>query len=193
MREPDIPWTRQVATCTNVNHHVQVASTRPHTKDFPEDRRAALGLAVIRAREALQLSQRAFAARAKIGRTSLFKLETAEPVGAQVYEAAGRALPTWTEDTPRGILEGGRPPALSPGVSDLNPELDTAETRVPENTESHSRPAIGSPQWLIHYAGILPEQDYLEVRQVLLRMLVAEARALELEQALTERPLSQHR
>src|SRR5262245_27007857 len=75
-------WTRPaVASCTGMNHHGPVAS-RPNTKDFPESRRIALGVAVIRGRESMALSQRAFAALARIGRTSLFKLETGEPVGA---------------------------------------------------------------------------------------------------------------
>ncbi|RKT82748.1 hypothetical protein SAMN05421805_104219 [Saccharopolyspora antimicrobica] len=41
---------------------------------------------------------------------SLLKLETGKPVGPSVYEAVSRALPNWTEDTPRVILEHGQIP-----------------------------------------------------------------------------------
>lgn len=50
--------------------------------------------------------------------TSLVKLERGKPVGPLVYEAAARALPGWTEDTPRTILD--------------DPEAPTTPTSRPE-------------------------------------------------------------
>lgn len=55
---------------------------------------------------------------AKIGKTSLWKLETGVAVGADVYEAAARVLPRWNEDTPVIILEGGPIPATVPDPDD---------------------------------------------------------------------------
>lgn len=65
-----------------------------------------------RAREAAGYPYRpGFAKASGVGVTSLWKLESGEPVGPAVYEAVARILPGWDEDTPRRILEGDEPPA----------------------------------------------------------------------------------
>lgn len=97
----------RVSSCTNVSHHVSVTALRPHTKQYDQVARDALGLAVTRAREAAGYSRPAFAKVSGVGKTSLYKIESGIPVSASVYEAVARALPRWTEDTPRIILEGG--------------------------------------------------------------------------------------
>jgi hypothetical protein len=55
---------------------------------------------------------------AGISKRSLEAVESLEPdaasVGETVLHAIGRALPTWTEDTPRLILEGGPIPSNEP-------------------------------------------------------------------------------
>lgn len=163
-RQGDQPWTRQVAPCTGVNHHVHVAVQRPHTKEFPQEARDVLGLAVIRAREALGLPQRTFAMTARIGRTSLFKLENGIGVGAVVHEAVGRALPGWTEDTPLSILEGDEPPPLATGLAG-EPELAT-EPSSDDYSESSIGFPVGSDEWIMHYSEF-PEvvRAGLEVRR----------------------------
>jgi transcriptional regulator with XRE-family HTH domain len=86
------------------------------TSDYGDDARTRLGVAVTRAREAGGwMRRRDLADRANISLRSLAKLEGGEAgVGRQVLEAVGRALPNWTEDTPRLILEGADPPPTTP-------------------------------------------------------------------------------
>lgn len=83
------------------------------TADYPDDARKRLGLAVADAREALGFKFRPpFAKHAKIALRSLVDLETGKPgVGEANLKAVARALPNWTEDTPRIILEGGPIPS----------------------------------------------------------------------------------
>ncbi|WP_143121624.1 hypothetical protein [Saccharopolyspora antimicrobica] len=101
----------QVASSAMVRHDAPMAALRPHTKTYDPDSRARLGIAVARAREAAgHLYRPSFAKAAGISVASLLKLETGKPVGPSVYEAVSRALPNWTEDTPRVILEHGQIP-----------------------------------------------------------------------------------
>lgn len=104
-----------------VRHDALVTPLRPHTKEYEDDARRTLGLAVTRAREAIDHKWRpSFARLAKISIRSLVKLEKGEAVGPTVYEAVARVLPGWTEDTPQTILEGG--PIPSPvAFADLDP------------------------------------------------------------------------
>jgi hypothetical protein len=104
--------------CAMVRDDARVAAKRPHTREFDQDRRDKLGLAIQRAREAAGHPFRpSFAELAGPGLSlrSLVKLEQGEPVGASVYEAAARALAKyfedWSEDTPRAILEDDLTPA----------------------------------------------------------------------------------
>lgn len=126
--------------CATVRDDAPVPqSDRPNTKDYPEDARKALGVAVARGREAAGHQWRpSFAKAAKMSLRSLVKLETGEPVGPTVYEAAARALPAWTVDTPRDILEGGQPPE-----PDSSAERNVAELlRIEAEIERRLR-AIG--------------------------------------------------
>jgi hypothetical protein len=120
---------RRVVWCTVVRHDVPVARQRVHTREFSAEARERLGLAITRAREASGHPYRpSFARAAGLSVRSIVNLETGNPVGPSVYEAAARALPGWTEDTPRTILEGGAAPStltmvptepLSAGVNEL--------------------------------------------------------------------------
>lgn len=103
---------RRVALCTSVREDAFVAPARLSTGDYPEDNRNRLATAVQRARDAAgPWSQQQLADRAKVSKRSIIYLENAEPrVGRRVLEGVGRALPGWTEDTPRAILEGEDPP-----------------------------------------------------------------------------------
>lgn len=163
------------------------ALVRTHTKDYVETDRKRLGLAVIRAREAAGYPKRpAFAERAGISLRSLLKLETGVPVGAVVYEAVARALPGWTEDTPVRILRGESPP---PPESAADPEPTQARlaTHAPL-----LRPPRFTNEWLIYYAHLLPnEEDFLEVKLLVLALQRLQARVTELEEELAERQLPQ--
>lgn len=145
-----------------------MTALRPGTRDFDQSARDRLGRAVLRAREAAGFLYRpAFAEVAKVGITSLVKLETGKPVGPKVYEAVARALPGWREDTPLEILQGGAiPEDYSP-----NPKSNRAETPGPsvDPTSSIGLP-IGSDAWLRHYAERVPEEDFLEIRAAVLRL-----------------------
>lgn len=128
----------RVSPCINVRHHGRVAGLRPHTRNFDDEHRRRLGVAVSRAREAAGYPARpAFQDVAGVGKTSLFYLENGDPVGAAVYEAVARALPGWTEDTPVQILEGGpipstggKPPAPTPPPTDEWTEADEQRYRL---------------------------------------------------------------
>lgn len=102
-----------------MSHHVAVTGLRPHTKSFSQEQRETLGLAFTRAREAAGWSRPAFSRISRVGKTSLYKLETGIPVGPSVYEAAARALPGWNEDTPLGILAGELAPSNSPAEEEV--------------------------------------------------------------------------
>lgn len=122
------------ASCPVVSHHVSVTGLRPHTKAFSQEARDALGIAVMRAREAAGHPFRpTFAEAAGIGKTSLYKLESGIAVSASVYEAAARVLPNWTEDTPRLILEGEPPPPTTP-IEVPAPD-DAADESAVDHTE----------------------------------------------------------
>jgi hypothetical protein len=106
---------------------------RPHTRSFPEQARRTLGLAIVRAREAVGYPKRpAFAATAGISVRSLLKVESGDPVGASVYEAVARVLPGWDEDTPRRILEGGPVPRVESGAPPDTPTLGGRGTTIDE-------------------------------------------------------------
>jgi transcriptional regulator with XRE-family HTH domain len=97
------------------------------TADFSQERRELLGEAVRNQREADGFKFRpAFAAFAGISKRSLADLEQGKPgIGETNLRAVGKALSTWTEETPRIILEGGPIPPLSRPGSDVDrgPEL----------------------------------------------------------------------
>lgn len=106
---------RQSPRCAVVRHDSCVPDTRPHSRTFSEEARKELGQAVQRAREGAGHPYRpSFAdfAGPPLGVRSLLKLEKGDPVSAQVYEAAGRALgrlyEDWSVETPLQIL-GGEP------------------------------------------------------------------------------------
>lgn len=115
--------------CSSVRNDAPVPPHRVSTSDYTEDARLRLAAAVTRARTTAGWMRRKDAAEhADISLRSIAKLESGEPnVGWRVLEAIGRALPGWTEDTPRLILEGGEPPSISESPS------EPAEKEPPPN------------------------------------------------------------
>lgn len=107
--------------CAVVRHDSRVPDTRPHTRTFSEQAREDLGEAIRLAREGAGHPYRpSFAdfAGPPLGVRSLLKLEKGEPVGAPVYEAAGRALgrlyEDWSVEVPLRILRGDPAPVGVP-------------------------------------------------------------------------------
>ena len=94
------------------NHAAVSPARRLSTTNYSEPQRQRLADAVKKARAAAGYPKRTEFSRAfDINLPSLGLLENAKPgVGESILLAVGRALPTWTEDTPRLILEGGDPP-----------------------------------------------------------------------------------
>jgi hypothetical protein len=90
-----------------------VTGRKLRTADYPDHARQRLGSAVADAREALGFKFRPpFAKHAKIALRSLVDLENGKPgVGEANLKAVARALPNWTDDTPRIILEDGPIPS----------------------------------------------------------------------------------
>lgn len=160
-------WARQVAPCPGVNHHEQVSVDRPHTKEFSQQARDTLGLAFMRAREAAGHTWLTFIEVAKIGRTSLFKLENGVPVGPKVYEAAARALRDqgWTPDTPVSILRGEPAPE-----SALQPQVEGVWTQEDENL-------LQAVTLILKQKGLEPTRELVEAMQEEVMRLRAEQRA----------------
>lgn len=169
-----------------MRNHSQVATLRPHTRDFPEGARETLGVVLIRAREAAgYMSRPAFSRHSGIGITSLVKIESGKPVGPQVYEKYARALDGWTEDAPVRVLRG------EPAPQAAKPEVDTAEVPPVGYVPLAIRPAMFTDEWLDHYADILPEEDFLEVKLLMLAAERLQKRVTELERTLAERSIPQ--
>lgn len=98
------------------------------TADYSQEARDRLAAAVAAARKAAGHRFRpSFAKAAGVGIRSLENVESLEPdaasVGDTVLEAIGRALPNWTEDTPRIVLEGGAIPVHKPEPAAESQEL----------------------------------------------------------------------
>lgn len=112
-----------------MHDNAPVPPSQVTTADYPEDARQRLGLAATRAREASGWIRRAdFAERAGISLRSLVKLEQGRPgVGRKVLDAVGRAIPSWSEDTPWGILKGEPIPSSMPADVDGAGHSDTEE------------------------------------------------------------------
>lgn len=118
-----------------VRHDALVDPLRVHTRNYSDEARARLGLAVVRARESAGHPWRpSFAEAAGISVRSLVKLEKGDPVGPPVYEAAARAISNWTEDTPVIILEGGSIPSTAEDevVPDAGPVSSVGLSRIEE-------------------------------------------------------------
>ncbi|MEV6879150.1 hypothetical protein [Amycolatopsis sp. NPDC051128] len=115
-----------------------MAGKRLRTANYSAEARARLGDAVTKAREAAGYQYRppfvhaAKAAGIKLNVRSLELLEQGDPgVGQSILFAVGRALPGWTEDTPRVILEDGPiPPTENAGVPHLS-LVDSASAAPP--------------------------------------------------------------
>lgn len=120
---------------------------RLRTADYPEDARRRLGSAVSEAREALGFKFRPpFAKHAKVSLRSLVDLEAGTPgVGEANLKAVARALPNWTESTPRDILEGGPIPPPEPA-----PPAETKAEWVPVLTDAQVI-AMTSREIATHY------------------------------------------
>jgi DNA-binding XRE family transcriptional regulator len=90
------------------------------TKDYPAEARERLGTAHRRARQVAGYKARTHYAKAiGVALRSIVSLEKGDPVGEYILEAVGRFLPTWDEDTPKVILEGGPIPPNEPESYDL--------------------------------------------------------------------------
>lgn len=109
------------------------------TTDYDADDRLRLGRAVREAREAAgDKSRPKFLAKYGthtsygINKKSLELLERGQPgVGGPILRAVGRALPGWTEGTPKIILEGGPIPEPPTEALDARP-LTLIEQRLME-------------------------------------------------------------
>jgi hypothetical protein len=104
---------RALANGLTMRDHAAMARTQLRTKDYPDDARKRLGKEVERARSAAGFRYRTDFCRAH-GIKNLRGLEMLEGgrpgVGQAFLFEVARALPNWTEETPRLILEGADPP-----------------------------------------------------------------------------------
>lgn len=115
-RQKSVP--KRYAACVGMRDHAPVSKRRQvSTSNYDPEARTCLGDAVAKAREAAGYKYRTEFARAA-GITSIRSLNMLENgesgVGQSILFAVGRALPNWTEDTPKIILEGGPiPPTVA--------------------------------------------------------------------------------
>lgn len=126
-----------------VRHDAQVADERPHSRVFSDEVRKEVGLAIKRAREGAGHPFRpsfVVVAGSPLGRRSLLKLESGVPVGAPVYEAAGRTLglyyEDWGRDTPLAMFRGApEPPGILKNRATPRAEEDSAVDEAGESAD----------------------------------------------------------
>lgn len=115
-----------------------MARRQLRTKDYPDTARKRLGEMVEQARRAAGFRYRTDFCRAHGIKNlrGLELLESGQPgVGqASLFEIA-RALPGWTEDTPKVILEGGDAPPISESPSSTAPGPVASRTFSGEDLE----------------------------------------------------------
>lgn len=100
-----------------------MAEKKLRTAEYSQEARNRLAAAVTQAREAIGHDFRpGFAKEAGLSLRSLADIETGKPtVGEANLKRVARALPTWNEDTPRVILEGGPIPPNPARTPDTPP------------------------------------------------------------------------
>jgi transcriptional regulator with XRE-family HTH domain len=123
-----------------MRHSANMTARTLRTADYSQDARERLGAAVAAARTALGFKFRpGFAKDAGVSLRSLADIERGKPgVGEANLLTVARALPGWTEDTPREILEGGPvPPAVRRSKR-------PSETPPPREWSAASRARMGA-------------------------------------------------
>lgn len=107
-------------------------SPRLRTADYPPAARRRLGDAVIAARKTLGYDEPArFAKLAGVSPRALWSVENAEPtVGEKVLDKIARAIPGWSTETPRRILDGARPPRVAREEAAFSPEIQARLDRI---------------------------------------------------------------
>lgn len=138
-----------------MRHHARMAR-RLRTRDYSPEARERLGDAVTKAREAAGYKWRTEFAKAAggINVRSIEMLENGEPgVGQTILYAVARALPNWTEDTVRHILED---PDFPIPPTDARPDLHMVR---PSEDELDLRDETERKLWAITD---LPEDDRWE-------------------------------
>lgn len=139
-----------------------------------------LGAAVEQARIAAgYLTRQEFAAAAGVGLRSLIYLEQANrSVGTKVLSPVARALPGWTEDTIREILEGGdppsvaQPPVVEPAIPEFSPtigDLPDYSDKSPDERRRIIRRSIDQ----LPYSLDVSQAAYDATREDLIRLIVA--------------------
>lgn len=142
------------------------------TADYPEERRLALGNAVAAARRHAGFRWRTDMCRShsQVSVSSLKLVEQGKSgIGQLALSAIAGALAkhfdTWTEDTPRKILEGGDPPPLEPrGQVGVSPVI-TASPHEPEFWVALRTEVEGSVfdrLWDMYQEGKRAQQDLRE-------------------------------
>lgn len=121
---------RRLALCGTLRDDSHVTS-RVRTANYSQEARWRLARAITDARKAAGHRHRpTFWRAAGIGKRSLEAAESLEPdapsVGETVLHAIAQALPGWTQDTPRIILEGGPIPTTESVTAPRVVEADLA-------------------------------------------------------------------
>lgn len=111
---------------------VMTPSPRLRTASYQPAARRRLAEAVVSARKALGYDEPAgFAKLAGVSPRALWSVENAEPgVGEKVLDKVARAIPGWSTDTPRRILDGQQPPPVAASQSAFSTELQARLDRI---------------------------------------------------------------
>jgi hypothetical protein len=138
-RRKRIP-TRRLVDCTGLRHSAWVTDRKLRTAEYSQEARTRLGAAVTAARVGAGYKFRPpFAKFAGVSLRSLVDLEQGKPgVGEANLLAVSAALPNWTEDTPRVILEGGPVPPIP------TQETDSTPPRTPHEWSADERAQMGA-------------------------------------------------
>lgn len=151
------------------------------TADYSQQARERLGAAVAEGRVAAGYKFRPpFAKVAQVSLRSLVDIETGKPgAGEANLTAIARALPNWTEDTPREVLEGGPIPPLAT-------ETPAEPTRTAHEWSAEERAqmaAMSMDQVMATYGDLRTRSEYVAL------LWLDEATRIKREQAGHRTPL----
>lgn len=173
--------SRQLAFCTGLRHSALVTVRKLRTADYSQQARERLGAAVAEGRVAAGYKFRPpFAKVAQVSLRSLVDIETGKPgAGEANLTAIARALPNWTEDTPREVLEGGPIPPLAT-------ETPAEPTRTAHEWSAEERAqmaAMSMDQVMATYGDLRTRSEYVAL------LWLDEATRIKREQAGHRTPL----
>lgn len=162
-----------------------MAEKKLRTAEYSQEARNRLAAAVAQAREALGYDFRpGFAKEAGLSLRSLADIETGKPtVGEANLKRVARALPTWDEDTPRVILEGGPIPPNPGRTPDTAPTHADAQLTFTVTEKDRQRWRTMTTAQIIEEGQMIGRTISERMQRDYLRAALAELDTLDRERA----------